>query len=133
MSQENVEVVRRAFRSFNDRDFDVLLACYTDDVEWRLFGGFADLMGSEFRGRDALRRWFTDWIDNLGVRAEIEALREVEDQIVVVTRTVGAGGASGARATDRGGQIYSFRDGLISAVENYYEPNQALEAAGLRE
>ena len=38
MSQENVETVRRTFQAFNDRDLDTLLACHTDDVEWRLIG-----------------------------------------------------------------------------------------------
>ena len=50
MSQENVEIVRRAHQAFNDRDLDALLASFTDDAEWRLIGGFADLIGTEFRG-----------------------------------------------------------------------------------
>ena len=133
MSQENVDLVRRVFRGFNDRDLDVMLASFTDDVEWRLIGGFADLMGTEFRGRDALRRWSTDWIENLGVRAELETVLEVKDQVVVVARTVGAGGASGAPATTRGAQVYTFRDGQISAVDNYYDATEALEAVGLSE
>jgi len=32
------------------------LANLTDDVEWRLIGGFADLMGSEFRGPEEVRQ-----------------------------------------------------------------------------
>jgi ketosteroid isomerase-like protein len=50
MSQENVEIVRRAFRAFNDRDVDAMLANRSDDVELRLIGGFADLMGTEVMG-----------------------------------------------------------------------------------
>ncbi len=33
MSQENVELTRRAFQAFNDRDLDTLLAGLHDDVE----------------------------------------------------------------------------------------------------
>ena len=56
---------------------------------------------------------------------------EVKDQVVVVARTVGAGGASGAPTTTRGAQVYTFRDGQIDAVDNYYDADEALEAVGL--
>jgi ketosteroid isomerase-like protein len=109
------------------------LATYTDDVEWRLIGGFVDLMGNELRGREAVRRFFDDWIENLGGRAEMKALLEANDQVVLVMSMAGAGGASCAPVTQRVGQVYSFRDGPISAVDNYWEANEALEAVGLSE
>ena len=133
MSQENVEVVRCAYQAFNDHDLDALLANYTDDVEWRLIGGFADLMGTEFIGRDALRGFFSEWIGNLGGQAKIESILEANDQVVLIMSMAGEGGASGAPATVRAGQVFSFRDGLISAVDTYYEPSDALEAVGLSE
>jgi ketosteroid isomerase-like protein len=64
------------------------------------------------------------------VRAEIEAILDADDRVVVIARAVGAGDASGVPVALRGGQIYSFRDGVITAVDNYYEPSEALEAAG---
>jgi ketosteroid isomerase-like protein len=99
----------------------------------RLIGGFADLMGTEFRGHEGLRRFFNEWVGNLGVRGEMEAVLEAGDRVVVIARAQGAGDASGAPATIRSGQVYSFRDGRISAVDNYYEASEALEAAGLSE
>jgi ketosteroid isomerase-like protein len=108
-----------------------MLAAWADDTEMRLHGGFADLMGTEFRGHEEIRRWATDWVGNLGVRAEIEAIHDVGERVVVIARVTGTGGTSGAPVTLRGGQVYSFRDGLISAVDNYYDPNAALEAVGL--
>lgn len=133
MAQENVEVVRRAFAAFNERDLDALVAGCTDDVEWRLIGGFVDLMGAEHQGRDTLRRWFQDWIENLGGRAELESLLEVDDRVVLLMRVVGAGEASGAATTHRTGQVFTFRDGQISAIDNYWEAGEALAAVGLAE
>jgi ketosteroid isomerase-like protein len=133
MSQENVELIRRAFKAFNDRDWDVIPVLFTDDVEWRLIGGFADVMGSDFRGHEGLRQWLTDWVDNLGVQTAIEAVYDVDDRVAIITRSVAAGGTSGAPATLRSGQVYFFRDGQISAVDNYYEASDALEAVGLSE
>ena len=133
MSRENVEIVRAGFRAYNDRDIDALLANFTDDAEWRLIGGFADLMGSKFKGRDALREFFSDWLENLGGPSEPETILEADEQVVAIVSTVGTGGTSGATAVLRWGQIYSFREGKVSAVDNYYEASEALEAVGLRE
>jgi ketosteroid isomerase-like protein len=133
MSHENVESVRRSFAAFNDRDVDAMLANWADDVEMHLVGGFADLMGAEFKGHVGIRRWFNEWVANVDVRAEIEEIHDLGDQIVVIARAAGTGETSGAPTTLRGGQIYTFRNGLISRVENYYEASEALQAAGLRE
>jgi ketosteroid isomerase-like protein len=133
MSQENVEIVRRAHQAFNDRDLDALLASFTDDAEWRLIGGFADVIGAEFRGHAGLRRLFNEWVATLGLQIEMEAVFETDDRVVVMLRVTGAGGASGVPTTIRSGNVYSFRDGKISAVDSYYEASEALEAAGLSE
>jgi ketosteroid isomerase-like protein len=133
MSQENVELVRSAFQAFNDRDWDAIPVLFTDDVVWRLIGGFADVMGDEFRGHEGLLHWLTDWVDNLGVQSAIEAVFDVDNRVAVITRSVAAGGTSGTPATLRSGQVYFFRDRQISAVDNYYEVSDVLEAVGLSE
>ena len=133
MSRENVELVRRGYQAFNDRDLDAMVGNFTEDVEWRLIGGFADLMGAEFSGHDAVRHFVDDWLENLGGRAEIESILEAGDRVLVIARSVGVGGASGAPAEMRWGQVYSFRDGQVSAVDNYYEASDALNAVGLTE
>jgi ketosteroid isomerase-like protein len=133
MSRENVEIVRRAYRAFNDREFDVLPELCTEDVVWRMVGGFADVMGTEFKGHEGVRRWLTDWIENLGVKSEIEAVFDIDDQVAVIARSVATGGTSGAPGTLRSGQVFFFRDGKISAVDNYYEVTETLKAVGLSE
>jgi ketosteroid isomerase-like protein len=133
MSQENMDLVRRAFQAFNDRDLDALAIFVTDDVVWRHIGGVAALMETEHRGRDAVEQWFADWVETVQGRSEIEAVFEVDDRVVVITRTVGAGGTSGAPATIRTCLVISFRNRRISAVDDYYEVSEALEALGLSE
>jgi ketosteroid isomerase-like protein len=133
VSQENVEVARRAFQAFNERDLDALMAMHAEDVKWRLIGGFASMAGPEFTDRAEVRRWFTEWIENLGSKLEIENILEADDRLVVIARAVAVGSASGAPATLRFGQVYSFRAGQISGVDSYYEASEALEAVGLKE
>jgi len=50
-----------------------------------------------------------------------------------MTRTTGAGDASGTPVELRGGVVYSFRGGQISELALYYEPGEALKAVGLAE
>jgi ketosteroid isomerase-like protein len=128
MKQDNVELVQRALRAFNDRDLDCLREIYADDIEWRLSGGFADLFGPEIRGRDALLAWLSDWIENLGVSVELHRVLEAGVQVAVVCEQHARGRASGVPVTQRFGQVYTFRVGQISAIDNYYEPNEAFEA-----
>jgi ketosteroid isomerase-like protein len=132
MSRENVEVVRDLMRGFNERDEGVL-SHYADDVEFRLIGGFSDLAGQSLKGREAIREFADEQIESLGARFEVERLFEANDRVVLIASTVGVGDASGAPVTQRWGQVYTFREGQITGVDNYWEANEALEAVGLRE
>jgi ketosteroid isomerase-like protein len=129
---ENVELVRRAFQAFNDRDFDAMWLIWADDFLLRQIGGFAALSGAERRGADA-REWLRDWIDTVGGRIEVESILEAEDQVLAIMNVAATGTASGAPATMRIGQVFSFRGGQISAVDSYYEASEALKAVGLSE
>jgi ketosteroid isomerase-like protein len=120
-------------RRYCQSDVDAWLACATPDVEWRLIGGFADLMGTEFKGHEGLRRFFNEWAENLGGRIEAESILEGDGRVVSILRVIAAGSASGAPVTIRIGQVISFRDGLISSVDGYYEASEALAAVGLSE
>jgi ketosteroid isomerase-like protein len=72
-------------------------------------------------------------ISTLDGRAEIETIREVDDQIVTVSVGMGSGATSGIPLTLRFGTVYSFRDGRISAINNYYNSDEALKALGLED
>ncbi len=132
MSQENLDVIERAMRAFDARDIDGLMLDYTEDVEWRLIGGFEDLLGADIKGRDAVRAVVTEWSEELGVRGEVESVRELGDRVLVIGRFAGTSDASGAAYRGpRGAQVYTFRDGRISAVDNYYDADVALATLGL--
>jgi ketosteroid isomerase-like protein len=131
MSAANVELVRRAMQAVNDRDIPTIESTYAEDVVYRLIGGLADMMGTEFRGRDALLGWFREWNETMDARVDIDTIREVNDQVLAIMNLNAAGAASGAATTRLFGQVFSFRDGRISAQDAYYTPAEALEAVGL--
>jgi ketosteroid isomerase-like protein len=132
LSQENLEVVRDLMRGFNDRDENVI-SHYAEDADYRLIGGFAGMAGQTIKGREAILRFAFELIENLGARFEVERLFEANDRVVLIAKTVGAGEASGAPITQRWGQVYTFQDGKVIAVDNYWHAKEALEAVGLSE
>jgi ketosteroid isomerase-like protein len=57
MSQENVEVVRRAYAAFNRGDLDAVVANVAPDAEYVTSGAIPG-SGSVYRGREGLKRHF---------------------------------------------------------------------------
>src|SRR6476620_3926062 len=102
MSQSNVQVVQRAFDEFNQRDVDAMLADWADDVEMRPFGGFADLMGGGFKGREGVRHWFEECVGSLHVHAELESIFDAGHLFLDNAATTEIGESSGARVQLRG-------------------------------
>jgi ketosteroid isomerase-like protein len=133
MSEENVEVVRAAIDAWNRRDFDSLRNRVHEDVELHLIGGFADLAGAEFRGRDAVFQFWHDLIGTVGGEFEVEAAHQAGDRVVTIATISGAGGTSGVPIDTRFGQVWSVREGKVSRMDSYYRESEALEAAGLEE
>ena len=121
-------MVREVMRAFNARD-DSAMSHWAEDAEFRLIGGFSGMAGENLRGREAILRFAWELIDNLQARFVVERLFEADDRVVLIASTVGAGDASGAGVEWRWGQVYRFRDGLITEVDNYWDAEEA-EAAG---
>lgn len=61
MPRDNRELIEEGVRAFNERDLDALLASVHADAEIELFGGFSEVMGKHFSGRDAIGRFYADW------------------------------------------------------------------------
>ena len=62
MSQENVEIVRRAIEAFNREDFDAALQDAAPDMtlDWSHSRG---LNAGIYVGQDAIRRFWTDMVE----------------------------------------------------------------------
>jgi len=92
MSQENVELARRAYDAFNRRDWDAFLALMDREVEVesRLVA-----MEGGYHGHEGLRRWWTDFLGAFpDYRVEAEDLRDLGEVTLVHTR--GWGHSDGA-------------------------------------
>jgi ketosteroid isomerase-like protein len=132
MSQENVEVVRAVFEAWNRRDFEAGLRFIAPDIEFHLIGGFADLLG-DVKGRDGVLRIWREMAQTVGGRMDVDDAVDLGDQVVVTFTLNGTGAESGVPVKMQNGYVCTFRDGKVSRVDAYYDPAEALEAAGLSE
>jgi ketosteroid isomerase-like protein len=132
MSQENVEVVKRAVAAVNDRDVDGYLACCTADV--RMENPVAPIEGA-YEGSDGIRRFFADVLDTgPDFRVTIEWLESIgTDRVLGFMRLNMSGRASGINLGSDipSTNLYDFTDGKIKRVRIFLDRREALEAVGL--
>jgi hypothetical protein len=139
MSQENIEVVNRAVEAINQRDIDGYLACCTEDVQ--LITPVAKV-GGAYEGAEGIGRFFADVADAApDFTLTIERLEAVgKDRVLAFTRLSASGRASGIQAGAESGRaylemgaVYGLVDGKIKRTRVFFDRDEALEAAGLRE
>jgi ketosteroid isomerase-like protein len=131
VSQENVELVRSGFESFNRRDFDAALAVADDAITW------APLLSAEtslLRGKDAIRSHWLSQVEALDVYVEPQELIPVGDSAVVVIATWrGRGRSSGAPVEQTRALVCYITGGRLIRVEPHGSRAAALEAARTQE
>jgi ketosteroid isomerase-like protein len=135
MSQENVEIVKRAWDAFNRGDGDAWVDEYaTDDIDFRAAEGAPDDHGP-IKGKDAMRAFVQDWHDTFDeFKAEpVELIDAGEDKVVGVIRISGRAKLSGVETDLTYAELWTLRDGRVAWGRQYWTRDEALEAAGLRE
>jgi len=133
MSQENVEIVRRATEAFVRNDWDTAFADSAPDVEWMEMPSLGP-DASTYTGTDELRAavqsWSQRWSD---YEAEVFRYAQAGDEVAVLCQERGRGTLSGAEVERELGLVFTLRDGKLVRVRLYGSWSEALEAAGLRE
>ena len=131
MSQENVEIVRSLNEAFNRRDWDAASRGLHPDVELTTPPG---LNAGTFRGREEWRGYFNEIRAQFAaVTVEVEQVFESGDQVVAFTKTRLRPKGSSADIELRNGHLWTFRDGKAVSLRMFRKPEEALEAAGLRD
>ncbi len=128
MSQENVEIVRKAVAAYARGDLDAALTNADPDIVWN------PVEEAATQGQDAIRanveRWETDWED---YEATPEEYIDAGDQVLVTIHWSGRGRGSGVEVDIRTYMVYTLRDGKVIRMDEFTERSDALEAAGLSE
>ena len=133
MSQENVEIVRRAWQAFVEGGVEATLDFWTEDA---VFEEFPEMPESAvYVGREHLSEaveHFTEMWRDLAFEP-VEFIDAGQNLVIVVVAYRGRGVASGAPLDAVATWLYEMRDGRVCRARAFTTKQQALEAAGLRE
>ena len=133
MSQENVELHRRAIEAFNARDLEAYIAHVDPSVEF--YSAFAVVGGGAYHGHDGVRRWFRDLEDAWGaeVRIEPEAYFDLGEDTLGFNVMHGRGRQSGVEVAMPVAHVIRWRDGLSVYWKAYVHREDALRDLGVTE
>ena len=129
MSQENIEIVKRAITAINERDVAAYLAICTSDFE--LINPIAAIEGSN-RGEPGIRAFFDSIREGATkFELEIERMEALDDDRVLAWLTLEVESTGGFPHRQPLTNLYELKDGKLSRVRVFFDREEALEAAGL--
>jgi ketosteroid isomerase-like protein len=132
MSQENVEVVRRAHEAFNRDGPEAALTYLDPELEWHDVPDQPE--ATVHHGHDGFLQAFRVFLESFAeFTVRPNEMRDLGDHVLVLARTTGRGIDSGAEFTQEVASLWALRAGKVVQVRFFRTPAEALDAAGLRE
>ena len=133
MSQENVEIVRRAYEHANTRDVDGFLSYLDPEFELKS-AVVSGAEGGVYRGERGIRQWLADMDESFEelINEPVE-FRDLDDRVLVFGRIRARGRESGLDLDSPTGWVFTVRDRKLLKAEGFLNRAEALEAAGLQE
>ena len=135
MARENVDSFKRAVDAVNRGDLEAFLEEVDPELEW--YPLYPGLLGGEeavYRGyegvREANREANELWVE---YHYEFSAFRELGDRVVAIGTLRARGRQSTVEIESPIGYVVDFEDGKMVRARGYGDPEEALQAAGLRE
>jgi ketosteroid isomerase-like protein len=135
MSQENVELARKATNALNRGDLDAWQAFLSPGVVWETL---RDVPGQRevYHGRAEVREWIEELFDltERGVHTEIEQITDLGDDRVFMAAVLTARGKSNGIPFElHTWLVVWFAEGLVTRRQVFWTRDEAIEAAGLSE
>jgi ketosteroid isomerase-like protein len=133
MSQQNVDIIRRAFAAYPAGDIDGVLRLCSEDI---VIMQAPEVPGvpPELRGHDgvleAFGLWPAQW-DDYRVRIE-RVVADPGDYVAVATRQSGRGKQSGVEVEAEFTFLFAIREEKIAEWRIFVRESQDLAAVGLR-
>ena len=131
MSEENVEVVRRALDAFAADDVESLLQFMDPEIE---FEPHLAMVEGNYAGHDGVREFMTDAVESLRVTGINHAeSRDLGERVLAFGSLHFRGAASGIEDDVPFAIVARVSHGRIQHLKDYGNKTVALEAAGLSE
>jgi ketosteroid isomerase-like protein len=133
VSEQNVELHRRAIEAYNARDVEAWIALGDSQIEFH--SAFSEVGGAVYRGHDGARKLFKDIEDVWGneIRIEPEAYFDLGEHTLGFFVVRGRGRVSGAEVAMSNTLVTRWRDGLQVYAKFYLDRQEALRDLGVSE
>ncbi len=134
MSEENVEIVRRLYASWERGDLDTA-EFFDVEIEHSRIGSELPGIDGDWQGMEAFGAAMAQYVDALA-DLHIEAERIIDlggDRILVLARQTARGKTSGLPFEHELGDLLTLRDSKVLRYASYWDRAEGLEAAGLSE
>jgi ketosteroid isomerase-like protein len=132
MSEQNVEVVKRALEAFSSGDGETFAGLTTDEFEWRT--GLGAVEGEVFLGHEGVETYFarldSAWEE---FRFLVQEVRDGGEVVLVLGRLEGRGRGGGVPVDSPVGAVWDLRDGKVWRLRAYLDQAEAARVAGLTE
>jgi ketosteroid isomerase-like protein len=131
MSEENVQLTRRAFEALGEDGPEGLIPYLDPDIEWISIPGFLP-DAVDHVGRAGVRRWFmslSELFDEISWR--LDEVVDSQERVMVSCTARARGRSSGIEVEVQIFMSASIGDGRVTRLESFLSRGQALEAAGL--
>src|SRR2546422_1792464 len=131
-SNENVELLRRFYESFNQRDLDSVLELCAPDVEVYKDPEVVEMVAAFTpRGQERVAQYLRGWLDSWDdYHARPEELLGSGEDVAVLVRLRARGKGSQFDIEADMADVFTVRDGKIVRLRLYVERQTALEAIG---
>jgi ketosteroid isomerase-like protein len=144
MSQANVDTLRALFETWTAgtetwheaqeswRRGEADMSLFDPDVSYD-DTILPDHIGETYRGHEGVLRAAERWIEPFEwLRIELEQIVEAGERLVSIHRWQAQARHTGIEFDSPLAYVWTFRDGKIMHFRSYLDPEQALEAAGLK-
>ncbi len=129
MSSENVEHVRTLLEEWNRGDVEALIMRMSEDFEWHP-ALVTSVEGRIYSGHDGFREFIDEWSATWeSWELEAEDMREIGDQVLVLTHVRAKGRGSGVAIDEAFAHLFEFRDGLICRAQTFFDRGEAIAFA----
>jgi ketosteroid isomerase-like protein len=130
MSQENVELVRRAIAAFNAREVETLVSLCDPECDFLPFR--AQLEGLIYRGHEGMRQFMRDIEEDWETyRIDASEFRERGDRVAALGQVTAQGRGTGMHIESTAGFVFEVRDGLAMSIVSHSDASAALAELGL--
>ena len=126
MSNQNADLVRRAYEAYTSGDLAAMLEFVDPDLEWTYLDPAVKNSAPQVcHGRHELEQVLRHW-------AELDEVAGSGELVMVGVRIPGVDAQHGRRGDDRAYSVFTVRDGRIVALRDCRDREEARRLAGIQ-